>query len=105
MINNSKGFTLVEMMIVLGVLGLATTAFVSLQSNQLRSANYTEFQSKRSQLTNSLTQMFLNNANNCACLFNGANSFPASPALPGATLTGVTPTTIGPYNFIYNKNY
>ena len=74
----------------------------TMQTNQLRSNNFLEFQMKRTQLQAAIVGQVLGDPNNCACLFRGAAPFPANPnpAGPGATLTGVNPTEIGQYTFV-----
>lgn len=100
LLKNSSGLSLIEVMVMIGIMSITMIAMVSLQQSQMKSNSFLEFQLKRTQLQHSLLGQFLNDPANCACLFAGASPFPASPAFPGATLAGVTPTEIGRYNFI-----
>lgn len=95
-----RGFSLLEVMIVTGVMGFMVLAMLTMQSNQLKSNNYLEFQLKRTQLQNALIGQVLNDPLNCSCLFAGASAFAVNPTKPGATLTGVAPTQIGRYQFV-----
>ena len=90
--NCARGFSLVEILIVTGVMGVMMLAMMTMQSNQMKSNNYLEFQLKRTQLEGTLLGQFLSDPKNCACLFAGANNFPVA----GTTaLTGSNPTRIG----------
>lgn len=100
LLRSQQAFSLVEALIFVGIMGIMMLVMVATQSNQLKSNNYLEFQLKRTQLQTVLIGQVLNDPNNCACWFSGANTFAANPALPGATLTGVTPTQLGRYQFI-----
>jgi prepilin-type N-terminal cleavage/methylation domain-containing protein len=91
---NARGFSLVETMVVVGIVGVMALAMMTMQSNQVKSNNYLEFQLKRTQLQGVLLGQFLKDPNNCACLFAGATAFPAAGA---ATLPGTAPTQIGLY--------
>lgn len=93
-LKNSNGFSLVEIMIVTGIMGIMMLAMSTMQSNQMKANNYLEFQLKRTQLQGTIIGQILKDPNNCACLFNGASAFPSSGI---ATLAGATPTQIGPY--------
>lgn len=98
-LKKSQGFSLVEIMVVTGIMGIIILVFISMQESSLKSNNYLEFQLKRVQLQNVLIGQILNDPNNCACLFAGSSPFSSIPAAPGITLS-VTPTQIGKYNFI-----
>jgi prepilin-type N-terminal cleavage/methylation domain-containing protein len=91
---NSKGLSLVEMLIALGIMGIMMLAMSNMFNSQLKSNNYLEFQLKRIQLQGIIFNQFLNNPNNCACLFNGAAEFPVGGT---AVLAGVAPTQIVRY--------
>lgn len=94
---NTKGMTLVEVMIVTGLMVTTALVMMTITSNQLKANSFLEFQLRREQLRMVLIGQFLGNSNNCKCLFNGAATFPTT----GTTaLTGVTPTAIGPYKFV-----
>lgn len=99
MISNRKGFSLVELLVVIGIMSAVILAMMTMQENQMKANNYLEFQLKRTQLQNTLVGQVFNDPGNCACLFAGAAPFPAMPSAPGATLTGVAPTQIGRYSF------
>lgn len=92
-----NGFSLIEVVIIAGVMAVLMFAMISMQTNQSRSNNYLEFQLKTIQLRGQILGQFLNDPENCRCLFNGATDFPAAGI---ALLGGVTPTQIGRFNFV-----
>jgi hypothetical protein len=94
-VNSTKGFSLVEVMVLVGIMSLMMFAMMTMQSNQMKSNNFLEFQLKRTQLQGTLIGQVLKDANNCGCIFQGATEFPVAGI---ATLAGVTPTQIGLYN-------
>ncbi|MEK6554339.1 MAG: hypothetical protein AABZ31_03785 [Bdellovibrionota bacterium] len=94
---NSRGNSLIQVVIAAGIMTTVMLASMDFFSNQTKSNNFLEFQAKREQLRLSLLGQFLNNPDNCACLFNGAAEFPATGT---AELIGVVPTTIGRYSFV-----
>ena len=96
---NAKGLSLIEVIVTSSIAGVLMMAMMAMQQHQLKLNNYLEFQLKRNQLQNTLIGQVLNDPSNCACLFNGAQPFAADPTAPGATLTGVSPTQIGEYEF------
>lgn len=96
---NERGFSLIEVLIVAGVMGIVLLAMMTMQSNQLKATNFLEFRLKKTELKTVLLGQFLTNPDHCACLFAGAADFPATPTAPGVTLTGVNPTAIGLYHF------
>ncbi len=98
-IQNTHGMSLVEILTVTAIMSILMLGMMAMQNYQLKSNSYLDFQLKRTQLQNSLIGQVLNDPSNCACLFAGATPFAATPVAPGATLTGVTPTQIGRYNF------
>ena len=91
---NANGFSLVEILVVTGIMGIMMLAMVTLQTNQSKANAYLEFQLKRTQMHGTLVGQVLKDPNNCACLFAGSNAFPAAGI---ATLTGAAPTQIGLY--------
>lgn len=95
--HNQNGMTLVEIMIATGIMGIMMAVMITMQSNQLKSNNYLQFQLHRTQLQGTVIGQFLNDPNNCRCLFNGAADFPTG----GTTLlTGMTtPTQVGRYSY------
>jgi len=93
---NSKGFSLVEVMVVVGIMGISTLAMMSMHTTQLKANNYLEFQLKRTQLQGTIINQFLNDPNNCKCLFNGAVPYPVAGT---NALSGVSPTQVGTYHF------
>ncbi len=88
---------MIEVVIAAGVLSIVVVAAGSFFSQQTKANNFLDFQSKRSQLRLTLLGQFLNNPNNCQCLFAGANTFPIAGT---SALTGVAPTTLGQYAFV-----
>ena len=97
---NENGFSLIEMLIVTGIMGVMSLAMMAMQSNASKANNYLHFQLKRSELQGAIVGQVLNNPNNCACLFSGASTFLATAAAtaPGVTLTGAVPTQIGRFS-------
>lgn len=96
MLRNQSGMTLVEVMIVAGIMTVSALAMLMMNANQMKATNHLEFQLKREQLRMVLLGQFLNDPNNCKCLFQGASPYPSSGA---AQLGGTAPTAIGPYRF------
>lgn len=92
----TSGFSMVEMLIAVGVLSIVVLASTTMFENQSRANNFLEFQLKRTQLQSAIISQVLNNPINCECLFTGSTDFPVSGV---ALLAGVSPTAIGPYNF------
>jgi prepilin-type N-terminal cleavage/methylation domain-containing protein len=99
---NQRGMSLVEVMIVLGITATSIVASMTFFTNQTRSTNFLEFQGKREQLRVALLGQFLNDANNCRCLFNGALPFPISgtPDLMPVGGAVAPPTVIGRFGFV-----
>src|SRR5690606_14563271 len=97
---HQNGVTLVEVLVVAGFMSILMMAMITMQTHQSKSNNYLEFQLKRTQLQQVIVSQVLSDAQNCACLFAGASPFPANPTGAGATLTGVSPTQVGRYNFV-----
>ncbi len=91
-----NGFSLVEVMVALGVGSILMFATMTMYNNQLKANNYTDFQIKTTQLRSSLVGQFLNSADNCKCLFAGATQFPTTGI---SKLAGVSPNKIGRYSF------
>lgn len=89
--------SLVEVMLIAGIMGVIALAMTSLFTQQVRSSNFLEFQTKREQLRLAVIGQFLSNPLNCKCLFAGASDFPQAGA---SELTGVSPAQLGPYQFV-----
>jgi len=88
------GFSLVEMLVMVGIMSIVLLAMMTMQDNQTKSNNYLDFKLKTIQLRGTLIGQFLKDANNCACLFNGAPPFPAAGT---NQLGGAAPTDVGLY--------
>lgn len=93
---NSKGMTLIEILIVAGVMSIMMLAVATIQQQQMKSNSFIEFQAKKEQLRLTLLGQFLNDPNNCKCLFRGSNEFAEAGTVE---LKGVAPTEVGRYNF------
>lgn len=92
-----RGQGIVQVLIAAAILSTLMLAAMEFFSNQTKANNFLEFQSKREQLRATMLSQFLNNPDNCKCLFAGSAPF----ATPGPSdLTGVTPTQIGRYQFV-----
>lgn len=78
-------------------MGVMAFEMLHVQSNQMKSNNFIDFQMKRSQVQTLLVNQFLSDPINCGCLFKGVDQFSqaGTPAL-----TGVTPRAVGRYNFV-----
>ena len=87
---------MIEVMIASAIGLVVMLGALTFFQNQNKANNYVEFQGKREQLRLTLLGQFLNDPNNCKCLFGGATEFPVAGI---AALTGVTPTQVGRYNF------
>ena len=95
---HSSGFSLIEIMIALGIMSVVALGMIAIFTQQMKSSNFNDFRAERTQLDLSIVGQFLNDPNNCKCLFAGASDF----ATPGpSTLTVPTPpTTIGTFHFL-----
>lgn len=93
-LKNQNGFSLIEIVVVSGIMGIMALVMMTMQQSQMKANNYLEFQLKRTQLEGAIIGQFLKDPNNCRCLFSGATAFPVSGI---ATLAGVTPTQMGLY--------
>lgn len=94
-----NGASLVEVMIMGAIMGIIMLSMVGLQSSQMKSNNFLQFQMLRTQLQSALIGQVLNDPTNCACLFAGATAFPVAPTAPGTTLAGyTTPTELGRFS-------
>lgn len=91
LIKSPKGMSLIEVMIVTGIMAVLIVAMITMQTNQLKTTNYLDFQLKKVQLETIISGQVLAEPNNCACIFNGASAFPTSGT---AALTGANPTQI-----------
>ncbi len=89
-IHSKGGFTLVELVIASGVMAVMMFAMMSMQTNQMKTNNFLEFQLKKTQLHGSILGQVISDPYNCNCLFNGAAQFPAAGT---PELTGFTPPT------------
>lgn len=97
-IRSQSGFSLVQVIVAAGIMTVVMLAGMTFFGNQTKSNNFLEFQAKREQLRGSLLSQFLNQGDNCKCLFAGATEFSAAMGTP--LLTGVVPTQIGRYDFV-----
>ncbi len=86
--HSKGGFTLVELMIASGVMAVMMFAMISMQTNQMKTNNFLEFQLKKTQLHGSILGQVISDPYNCNCLFNGAAEFPTTGT---SELTGYTP--------------
>lgn len=90
---NKKGFSIIEVMVAVGLLTLVMLAATTFFAQQLKANHFLEFQSKREQLRLAMLGQVLNNPANCKCLFNGAANFSSAGA---SDLTGYAdPHAIG----------
>lgn len=97
MINdNSKGFSLVEILMAVAIFSFLAIAIAQMTNNQVKANNFLEFQLKRTQLHVALLDQVLKNPNNCGCIFSGAADFPQAGT---AELNGYTaPNALGKYD-------
>lgn len=85
-----------KVLVAAGIIGVITLVILSIQTNKNESNTLVEFQLKRTQLHHVLIGQFLNEPNNCECLFKGAADFPVDGI---EVLKGVSPIEIGRYDF------
>ncbi len=96
---NQKAMSLVELIIMMAVMSILALGSASMFVGQMKSANFVDYQVKRTQLRSALMGQFLSSSGNCKCLFNGSTEFVAlNMATPGITLS-VNPTQVTNYNF------
>lgn len=93
----SRGFSIVELLLAVGLLSMTALAFSGLFTQQIKATNFLEFQTKKEQLRLALLGQFLSDSNNCKCLFDGVGEF--SSTGHSGVLSGPKPNQIGPYNF------
>lgn len=95
-LRNQNGMTLIEVVIVSGIMVVTALAMSTMMTNQAKATRYLETQLKREQLRMVLIGQFLRDPNNCKCLFFGASDYPAAGA---PQLGGTAPTALGDYVF------
>lgn len=89
-----KGFSLIELMVMVALLGIVMMAASAFFTQQLKANNFLEFQLKKEQLKLAIIGQVLPNPAHCKCLFANAADFPVS----GGNLTGYpSPTSIGKF--------
>lgn len=93
--NPKNGFSLVEVLVVMGIMGVMMAAMMTMQSNMVKSNNFLIFQVNRAALKSAVMGQFLNNTTNCKCLFAGAPSFPTA----GIADLGLNPADIHAMNY------
>ncbi len=69
----NTGFSLVESMMVFGLLGAGAAGMIGLLDAQSKGSNRTEFMNLKEQLRTTVIAQFLNFPPNCKCLFEGVN--------------------------------
>lgn len=94
-LKNSKGFTLVESLVAVGLMGVGALAMMAMQENSMKGVATVEYKLKRNDLKSMITNQFLSDPENCKCLFQGITPFTAPAAPPGITLTGASPAKLG----------
>ncbi len=94
-----SGFSLVEALVSVAIVGIVALAFAAVTTQNLKSAAYIDFLGKKELLRQALTNSILNKPINCKCLFNptGGTVFPATGV---TSLTySATISNLGVYNF------
>ncbi len=78
MLKSDKGFSLVEVAIVIGLVAITTLAAIRISTYLLQSNNGLTFRLQRMELQRNLRHVFFN-GNHCACTFNGISTpFPTT---------------------------
>jgi prepilin-type N-terminal cleavage/methylation domain-containing protein len=95
--SNQNGFTLVEVMIVVGIQAVVALGTITFIQSQLQATNFVEYKTKQIGLRLNLTGQFLSDPNNCKCLFAGSAPFPAAGT---SSLAVASPNAIGVYSFL-----
>lgn len=96
-----NGFSLVEIMIVAGVMGIMMFMMMTMQMNQMKANNFLQFQMKKIEIQRNILGQFLSDPNNCGCLFQNATPAPFSDTASNITLEVTTPPTVlGRYKFV-----
>ncbi len=81
-----KGFSLVEILVVMAIMSIMALGSANFFVWQMKSNNFSDLQSKRTQLRLALLGQFLSSSSHCKCAFPGLDEFPASTSAPGITL-------------------
>jgi prepilin-type N-terminal cleavage/methylation domain-containing protein len=92
--NSQSGMSLVEVMISIGIMSILALSMMTMQSNQVKTNNFLLFQLKRAELRAALVGQFLNDPNNCGCLFKNATPADFSSTASGVTLAVATPPVV-----------
>jgi prepilin-type N-terminal cleavage/methylation domain-containing protein len=97
-LRSNHGFSLLEVMIVVGILTIMIGAMMALFLQMTKTSNYAEFTSKREQLRLTILGQVLNDPKNCLCMFGGPINLPSS-GFPVDELSVPEPSAIGKFNF------
>lgn len=97
--NWTKGFSLVEMTVTMGLMGAGALFMLNMQDNNMKTMAGIEAKVQRMEMKAMISQMILSNPDNCKCLFQGVAPFSAPAAPPGITLGGTMPTKLGRFQF------
>jgi hypothetical protein len=99
-IRSQLGFSLLEIMIVVGLMGVTLLGLMAMQRVQVKSNSFLHFQLKKTEIQAALLSQFLNYPINCGCLFKNANAAPFAENVVGHTLNVARPPTeLGRYSF------
>lgn len=96
---SERGFSLVEIIVAAGIMGVVALAMMTMASNQFKTNNFVEFQLKKQEIKAEILGQFLDLPLNCQCWLAsfGAQPFPAAGI---ATLgTSTTIDRIGRYSY------
>ncbi|RYZ65292.1 MAG: type II secretion system protein, partial [Proteobacteria bacterium] len=72
--DQEAGFSLLEVVIVMGIMGAMALAFMSMQSSQIKANNFLLYQVRRTEIKGAILGQFLNDPANCGCLFRNAGA-------------------------------
>lgn len=96
-IKNQFGVSILETLVALGIMSVITFAMLAIFDSQNKTINGLEFKVKKNELHAAILSQFLNDSNNCGCLFNNANAFPVAGAKK--LVMNNPPAAIGPFKF------